>query len=91
MIFPAFLLLSGFSLVYSFASRTRRGVTRTQVGRHVVTRSLMLFALGLFLNAIPSFNWHTLHFFGVLQRIALCYSVGELLVLRTARPSPVME
>ena len=89
MIFPAFLLLSGFSLVYSFTSRIRRGATRMQLAHHVLTRSLALIILGLVLNAVPTFEWHTLHFFGVLQRIALCYLVGGLLVLGTARRNPV--
>jgi len=85
MIFPTFLLLSGFSMVYSFASRSRRGETRASLARHVLVRSLMLLGLGLILNAVPSFNWHTLHVFGVLQRIALCYLAGGLVVLGTGR------
>ncbi len=85
MIFPMFLFLSGFSMVYSFAARSRRGETRASLARHVLVRSLVLAGLGLMLNALPSFNWHTLHVFGVLQRIALCYLVGGLVVLGTGK------
>ena len=85
MIFPTFLLLSGFSMVYSFASRIRRGETRASLARHVIVRSSMLLGLGLILNAFPSFDWHMLHVAGVLQRIALCYLAGGLLVLGTGR------
>ncbi len=85
MIFPAFLLLSGFSMVYSFASRSSRGGTRSELARHVLVRSLMLLGLGLILNAFPLFDWHMLHVFGVLQRIAFCYLGGGLLVLGTSR------
>ena len=85
MIFPAFLLLSGFSMVSSFASRSLRGETRGRLARHVLLRSAMLLGLGLLLNALPSFAWHTLHVFGVLQRIALCYLMGGLLVLVSGR------
>ena len=88
MIFPAFLLLSGFSMVYSFESRSRRGETRGSLARHVLLRSLTLLGLGLILNALPLFDWHTLHVFGVLQRIALCYLAGGLLVLATSRRRP---
>ena len=87
MIFPEFLLLSGVSMVYSFASRSRRGETPSQLARHVLLRSLILLVLGLLLNALPSFNWHTLHVFGVLQRIALCYLTGGLFLLATSRPA----
>lgn len=83
MIFPAFLFISGFSMVYSFASRSRQGQTLGKLALHVVTRSGILLFLGLLLNALPTFDWHTLHVFGVLQRIALCYLVGGLLVLAT--------
>ena len=85
IIFPAFLLLSGFSMVYSFTSRSQKGATRGELARHVVTRSAVLLALGVLLNAVPTFQWHTLHLFGVLQRIAVCYLVGGLLVLGTAQ------
>ena len=85
MIFPLFLLLSGFSMVYSFAARSRRGETRGALVRHVLVRSVILFGLGLVLNAVPSFDWHTVHVFGVLQRIALCYLAGGLLVLGTGK------
>lgn len=91
IIFPEFLLLSGFSMVYSFASRCRKGETRTQLVWHVVLRSLMLIGLGLLLNAFPAFDWHMLHVFGVLQRIGLCYLVGGLLVLGTRRPKKEFE
>ena len=40
------------------------------------------------MNALPLFDWHTLHVFGVLQRIALCYLVGGMFVLATARSRP---
>ena len=83
IIFPAFLLLSGFSMVYSFASRSRQGETRGRLARHVLLRSVLLLGLGLILNALPSFEWHTLHVFGVLQRIAFCYLAGGFLVLVT--------
>lgn len=85
MIFPLFLFLSGFSMVYSFASRTRRGATKATLAGHVVLRSVELLVLGLALNAFPTFDWHMLHVFGVLQRIALCYFVGGLLVLWAQR------
>lgn len=38
MIFPAFLFISGFSMVYSFASRSRQGQTLGKLALHVVTR-----------------------------------------------------
>lgn len=91
MIFPLFLFVSGFSMVYSFASRSRRGETRGKLARHVIARSLTLLCLGLLLNALPTFDLHTLHVFGVLQRIALCYLLGGLFVLGTGKYENLFE
>ena len=64
----------------------------------IVRRSLVIFALGLFLNRFPFFrdswreiqhveNWEqvarTIRVPGVLQRIALCYLAASLIFLRT--------
>lgn len=76
-VFPSFLFIVGVSLVYSFAKQ--------QEGRIVVRilrRTIILFALGLFVNAFPSFELSTLRIPGVLQRIALCYFFTSLIVLR---------
>lgn len=85
MIFPMFLFLAGMSMAMSFASRVRSGQSRASLARHVLTRSLILLALGLLLNAFPTFDWRMLHIPGVLQRIALCYLAGGLWTLATAR------
>ena len=77
-VFPSFLFIVGVSLVYSFAKR--------QEGRivlRILRRTIILFALGLFVNAYPTFELSTLRIPGVLQRIALCYFFASLIVLRT--------
>ena len=62
-----------------------------RLARHVLVRSSEFLTLGLVLNAFPAFDWHTLHVFGVLQRIALCYLVGGLVVLGTQKRRPRFE
>src|ERR1700687_115343 len=73
LIFPFFLFIAGISMTLSFASRAARGVTRASLAWHIVRRSALIFAIGLFLNGFPSFDFHTIRIMGVLQRIALCY------------------
>ena len=85
LIFPFFLFIAGISMTLSFASRASRGVTRAPVARHIVRRSALIFAIGLFLNGFPTFDFHSIRIMGVLQRIALCYLAGGLLYLFTAR------
>lgn len=89
LIFPFFLFIVGVSLTLSFASRIARGLTRRALVLHVLRRSVFIFALGLFLNGFPDFDFGSLRIMGVLQRIALCYLVAGLLYLFTfQRESP---
>src|SRR5262249_3496970 len=56
--------------------------------RHVVRRGVLLFALGLLLNAIetpPPLVWRTFRLPGVLQRIALVYAAVAWLTENTSR------
>src|ERR1700735_1343205 len=85
MIFPSFLFLTGLSMTYSFAARSRRGQTRGQLALHIAERSVFLIVLGLFLNGFPIFDWHNLRILGILQRIGLCYLLVGLLYIFTGR------
>ena len=82
-IFPSFLFLVGVSMVFSFEVRVRRGESRQTILRHVLQRTLILIAIGLLVNASPIYglDLHTWRFYGVTQRIALCYLAAALLVL----------
>lgn len=86
-IFPSFLFLVGVSMAFSFAARLRRGESRRKLLLHVVQRSLILIAIGLFVNAMPiiGLNVHTWRIYGVTQRIALCYFVAAILALWSNR------
>lgn len=88
-IFPNFLWIVGVSLTLSFARRVEEGADRGKLFRHVVQRSAIIFALGLFLAAFPfgllpghDLSLATLRIPGVLQRIALCYLATGAIFLR---------
>jgi predicted acyltransferase len=87
LIFPFFLFIVAVSMTLSFASRAARGVTRGLLAMHVARRSVLIFAIGLFLNGLPFFDFHAIRIMGVLQRIALCYLAAGLLHLATCRRS----
>ncbi|HTR80455.1 MAG TPA: DUF5009 domain-containing protein [Bacteroidota bacterium] len=82
-IFPFFLWIVGVSLTLSFTARRERGDSRTQLLRQVIRRSIIIFAIGLFLAGFPYFNFSTIRIPGVLQRIAVCYFTASLIVLYT--------
>ncbi len=91
LIFPFFLFIVGVSLTLSFASRIARGATRRALMLHVARRSALIFAIGLFLNGFPDFDFSSIRIMGVLQRIALCYLVAGLLYLMTFQRDPVTD
>jgi predicted acyltransferase len=86
-IFPSFLFLVGVSMVFSFSVRLCRDETREQILLHAFKRSLILIAIGLFINVFPfiGVDFHAWRFEGVTQRIALCYFVSAILVLWSNR------
>jgi predicted acyltransferase len=83
LVFPFFLFIVGISMTLSLASRSKRGAGRRSLVLHVVRRSAVIFAIGLFLNGFPYFDLHSIRIMGVLQRIALCYLAAGLLYLGT--------
>jgi len=84
LIFPFFLFIAAFP--WRCRSRPARRVQNARVAAiHVVRRSALIFAIGLFLNGIPYFDLRAIRIMGVLQRIALCYLAAGLLYLATCR------
>src|SRR5256884_7080016 len=72
VIFPFFLFIVGMAIPLS----------QPGAGR-VLRRAGVIFALGIVLNGLPSFDWATIRIPGILQRIAVCYLVAAFLFLKT--------
>lgn len=91
-IFPFFLFMVGISMVLSFQKRLRQGASKRQLLIHVVRRSTILFAIGLFINGFPfglvpghEFSFSTWRIMGILQRIGLAYLFAGLIYLYSRR------
>ncbi len=81
LVFPTFLFVVGVSIVLATQARLKRGGTRNQLARHAVIRAVVLFLFGMVVNNYPYFHWENMRFYGVLQRIAICYLIVELFYL----------
>ncbi len=81
-IFPFFLFIMGVSMVFSFAGRKGTAPAARALDVQVVDRTVVLFLLGLFMNAYPLFHLSTLRVMGILQRTALCYFFAALIMIR---------
>ncbi|MBV8630955.1 MAG: DUF5009 domain-containing protein [Silvibacterium sp.] len=75
LVFPTFLFLVGISTVLSTESRLAQGASKRSLFLHTLRRTVIIFLLGLLVNSFPHFDLHTLRFFGVLPRIAICYFI----------------
>ena len=81
-VFPSFLFIVGVSIVFSFAKQEEKTIRNSAFMFRLLRRTIILFALGLFLNVFPTFYLSTIRIPGVLQRIALCYFFASLIVLK---------
>jgi len=89
LVFPTFVFVMGISVVFAIEGRLARGATRGQVVRHTVQRALILCLLGIVVNNFPFFELDHMRFYGVLQRIAVCYLAVSLLYLWKPRAWPI--
>jgi predicted acyltransferase len=81
LVFPTFVLLVGLSTVLSTAARLARGVSRGELFRHTLRRTLLLLLFGFVVNNFPFFHMATARYYGVLPRIAICYFIVAMLYL----------
>jgi predicted acyltransferase len=82
-VFPAFLFIMGVAMAFSLPKVRERAEPR-QVRIRILRRAATILALGIFLNAFPSFDFADLRWGGVLQRIALVY-VAAAVILHASR------
>jgi predicted acyltransferase len=83
LVFPFFLFIVGVAVPLAFARRVEEGGIGRDLYLKIVRRSVIIFALGLFLAAFPHFDLANLRIPGVLQRIAVCYLITAFIFLKT--------
>jgi predicted acyltransferase len=99
LIFPFFIWIVGVAIPLSTSRRLEQGQSRMELFGHALRRSVIIFALGLFLNSFYFLvdgklfhdglaawwqNYAThVRIPGVLQRIAVCYLFATIIFLRT--------
>ncbi len=83
MVFPFFLFIVGVSIALAYAGKPRLKRDRRKAYSKILWRVLKIFALGVFLNLWPSFDFEEIRVVGVLQRIAVVFGVCAILFLNT--------
>ena len=87
LVFPTFVFVVGVSVVFATDSRLAKGAARSELARHTVIRTVVLIIFGIIVNSFPFFHLAHMRFYGVLQRIAVCYLVVGLFYLWDQRAS----
>lgn len=87
LVFPTFVFVVGVSVVLAFDARRAKGVPRGQLAKHTVIRAIVLIIFGIIVNSFPFFHLAHMRFYGVLQRIGICYLVVALFYLWDQRVS----
>jgi predicted acyltransferase len=85
LVFPFFLFIIGVAMAFSFSKYKEGNKPTPAVYWRIIRRSLILFALGLFLNGFWNYDWSSIRIMGVLQRISLTYLIASLIVLNVPR------
>jgi predicted acyltransferase len=83
LVFPFFLFIVGVSITLAVGKRLEFGGSNRDVYLKIIKRTLIIFAIGLFLNGFPYFSLAELRIPGVLQRIAVCYFFASIIFLNT--------
>jgi predicted acyltransferase len=84
LVFPFFLFIVGVAITLSLSKRKERGDDKGTLVRKILTRTFLIFFVGLFLHALPRFDFATLRIPGVLARIAVVYGITAILFLTTS-------
>ena len=88
--FPFFLFIVGSAIPYSLGRGLERNESKKSLLPRVIRRTIILFALGVFINGFPYFDIFTLRVMGVLQRIALCYLAASAVYLTLNRKRQIV-
>ncbi|MEZ4826459.1 MAG: DUF5009 domain-containing protein [Bacteroidia bacterium] len=82
-VFPFFLFIVGVSIVLAYSRILKDNPPMGQLSRKIITRTAIIFGLGIFLSLWPHFNFANIRLPGVLQRIALVFLACSFIFLKT--------
>jgi len=82
-IFPFFLFIVGVAMTFSLPKPENNRALKRTIYIKIIRRTLIIYALGLFLSGFPYFDFSTIRVVGVLPRIAIVYFFAALITVNT--------
>ena len=83
LIFPFFLFIVGVSIALAYSKRMDANVPTKSLYRKIISRSISIYLLGIFLWLFPDFDFTAIRWVGVLNRISFVFLACALLFLNT--------
>ncbi|RFZ90994.1 DUF5009 domain-containing protein [Mucilaginibacter conchicola] len=83
LVFPFFLFMVGVSIVYALEGKKADAANHPKIIGGALRRMLILIGLGLSIFLFYKFDFATLRFPGVLQRIGVVYFIATFIYLKT--------
>ena len=80
LVFPFFLFIVGLAITFSLTKRKAAG---ENVYKKILTRTLWIVGIGVFLNGAPSFDLSSWRIPGVLTRIGIVYGITAFIFMKT--------
>ncbi|MBS1668701.1 MAG: DUF1624 domain-containing protein [Bacteroidetes bacterium] len=80
---PYFLFFVGTSIAFAYSKRLEAGVSKSSMYQKIFFRSLKIYAVGMFLNLMPHFDFENIRWTGTLQRIAIVFFISAIIYLNT--------
>ncbi|WP_342646626.1 heparan-alpha-glucosaminide N-acetyltransferase domain-containing protein [Mucilaginibacter sp. CSA2-8R] len=83
LVFPSFLFIVGVSIVFAMQTAKQQPENHGRLMVKILKRALIIAALGLFMSFFLNWDFSTLRFPGVLQRIAVVYLICGLIFIKS--------
>lgn len=83
LVAPIFLFVVGVSIVFAYSKSRFDAANASKLYKKIVVRSLKIFAVGMFLNLMPDFDFSEIRWTGTLHRIAFVFLGCAILFLNT--------
>jgi predicted acyltransferase len=83
LIAPTFLFVVGVSIALAYSKKLADKGPKGELYQKILIRSLKIFAVGMFLNLMPDFDFSAVRWTGTLHRIAIVFLVCGILFLNT--------
>ncbi|MBX2921185.1 MAG: DUF1624 domain-containing protein [Chitinophagaceae bacterium] len=80
---PVFLFVIGVSIVFAYNKRLADGTSKKNLYKKIIIRSVKIFAVGMFLNLMPGFDFGDVRWTGTLHRIAFVFFFCAVIFLNT--------